>query len=65
MKGKFMEMSFPMVMIAYGENHVRGVYPCMYLQLTLEVMETQGIYVWADITYAADDIRLQPLVDFG
>ena len=57
MKGKFKEKSSPMVMIGYGENHARDVYR-MYNPVTSKVVETRDVHVWADITNAANDIRL-------
>ena len=46
-----------MVMIGYGENHARDVYR-MYNPVTSKVVETRDVHVWADITNAANDIRL-------
>jgi hypothetical protein len=57
MKGKFKEKSTPMVMIGYGENHARDVYR-MYNPVTSKVVETRDVHVWADITNAANNIRL-------
>ncbi|KAI2503386.1 GAG-pre-integrase domain [Fragilaria crotonensis] len=57
MKGKFKEKSSPMVMIGYGENHARDVYR-MYNPVTSKVVETRDVHVWADVTNAANDIRL-------
>ena len=57
MKGKFKEKSSPMVMIGYGENHARDVYR-MYNPVTGKVVETRDVHAWADITNAANDIRL-------
>ncbi|KAI2494659.1 hypothetical protein MHU86_19888 [Fragilaria crotonensis] len=48
---------FPMVMIGYGENHARDVYR-MYNPVTSKVVETRDVHVWADVTNAANDIRL-------
>ena len=46
-----------MVMIGYGENHARDMYH-MYNPVTSKVVETRDVHVWADITNAANDIRL-------